>query len=180
MPCVSAVLLAGCAKSQYYEEVKKICVPEMSKLEAMQAAEDVLGKMHFTIAKVDAEQGIIRTRPLAGAQFFEFWRKDNVGAFNTAEANLHSIRRIVQLDIHHQDGQICIGCDVRVQRLNLSEREVHSSGRTYRIFSDSSPLIQTLQLASSRQRDVVWVDLDKDSKLSTKILRQIEKQLAKL
>jgi len=92
-------VFSGCAKQQQYEPVERIYVPDIDKAEAMQIAEDVLVKMHFTIEKADYESGIIRTRPLPGAQFFEFWRSDNVGAFNTAEANLHSIRRIVELHI---------------------------------------------------------------------------------
>ena len=77
----AALMLAGCAKQQQYEAVEQICIEgekiatentEKLRIQAMQAAEEVLSEMYFTIEKFDAEQGIIRTRPLAGAQFFEF------------------------------------------------------------------------------------------------------------
>ncbi len=68
----------------------------------MEVAEDVLAGMYFTIEKADVDSGLIRTRPLPGAQFFEFWRSDNVGTDNTLAANLHTIRRTVTLDISHK------------------------------------------------------------------------------
>lgn len=165
------VFLAGCAETQQYKTIERICVPSMKKAEAMQAAEKVLGGMGFTVAKVDDQRGFIRTRPLRGAQFFEFWRKDNIGAFNAAEANLHSIRRVVELDIGREQGQLCIGCVVRTQRLRLAERQIHSSARAYKIFSTSSPLKQKLKPGSGRKS---WVDLGQDTKLATEVLKRIE------
>ncbi len=86
-----ALILTGCAQQQHQEVVEQICLQDTQSLglltekpQAMQTAEDVLSRMHFTIDKSDAEQGIIRTRPLPAAQFFEFWRSDNVGAFNSS------------------------------------------------------------------------------------------------
>jgi len=200
--CITLTLLAGCADpvrgpkgkasngaEQQHKVVERICVPNSDKSAAMQIAEDVLGEMHFTIEKSDAdpvrgpkgkasngaEPGLIRTRPLAGAQFFEFWRNDSVGAFNWSEANLHSIRRTVELDISEQAGQVCIGCNVEVQRLSLPERQV-SKGRAYEMFSESDASIQQLKLHSEQQQDMAWVDLGNDSKLGTEILKRIEKR----
>ena len=175
LSCITLTLLAGCAEQQQYEVVERICVPNSDKSAAMQIAEDVLGEMHFTIEKSDAEPGLIRTRPLAGAQFFEFWRNDNVGAFNWSEANLHSIRRTVELDISERAGQVCIGCDVKVQRLSLPERQV-SRGRAYEMFSESNASIQQLKLHSEQQEDMAWVNLGNDSRLGTEILKRIEKR----
>lgn len=170
----------GCAKPERYEAIEQICVPNLTRAEAMQAAEEVLAKMHFTVAKADAEQGIIRSRPLTGAQFFEFWRRDNVGAFNRTEANLHSIRRTVELDISRQDEKLCIGCDVKTQRLSMPERQVNSTARAYEMFSISNPSIQRLELHSEQRRDMAWVDLGRDARLETEILKRIERQVTGL
>jgi len=156
-----ALMLAGCARQQKYETVEQICVSDMDNAEVMQIAEDVLAKMHFTIDKADSESGVIKTRPLPGAQFFEFWRSDNVGAFNAAEANLHSIRRIAQVDINSQDGKLYIGCDVQVQRLSLPEP--HQLSQT---------LGQLTQITGAE-----WIDLGKDTMLETEILKRIEQQI---
>ena len=162
---------------QHYETVEQICLPDTQKLQAMQIAEDVLGRMHFTIAKADTDQGIIRTGLLPGAQFFEFWRSDNVGTFNSTEANLHSIRRIVELDISRQGGQLCISCDAKVQRLILPEREVTSGTRAYEMFSQSTPSIQRLKLSAEQKKGMAWVDLGKDTQLATEILKRISSML---
>jgi len=169
-----ALMLAGCAEQQRYETIEQICVPDMDKTEVMQIAEDVLAKMHFTIDKADVDRGVIRTKPLPGAQFFEFWRSDNIGAFNAAEANLHSIRRIAQLDINSQDGKgsqprkmaagvpkLYIGCDVQVQRLSLPEPHKLSQMPG-----------QLTQITGAE-----WIDLGKDTKLATEILKRIEQRM---
>ncbi|MHC4572196.1 MAG: hypothetical protein ACYS0C_09010 [Planctomycetota bacterium] len=176
MACVPLLLLAGCAKTQQFEVVEQICLPDMSKPEAMQIAEDVLSKMQFTIDKADTESGFIRTNPLPGAQFFEFWRSDNVGAYNFTYANLHSIRRIVELDISKRDGQLCIDCNVNTQRLSLPDRQVTSSARVYEMFSQSSSLKQKLKLNPDQKKGMAWADSGKDTRLETEILKRIEKR----
>ena len=175
-----ALMLAGCASQRKYETVEQLCSADLDKLEAMQIAEDVLAKMNFTFEKADPQTGVIRTRPLPGAQFFEFWRADNVGTFNSAEANLHSIRRAVELNIQQENERLCITCDVQVQRLSLPERQGGSSARAYRMFSESSPSMQKLRVAPEQQRDMAWISLGKDTRLATEILQRIEKRIAKL
>ena len=170
---VCALILMGCAQPQHQEVIEQICLSDMDKQKAMQAAEDVLGRINFTIEKSDAEQGIIRTKPLSAAQSFEFWRSDNVGSFNTTEANLHSIRRTAELGISRQGGQLCISCNVKVQRLSLPERDITSSGRAYEMFSRSEPSIQILQLHPEQKKDMAWIDLDSDRQLATEILKRI-------
>jgi len=175
-----ALIVAGCAEPYRHETVEQICPAGIDKQQAMQIAEDVLAKMHFTIAKSDANLGVIRTRPLAGAQFFEFWRKDNVGAFNTAEANLHSIRRIAECSLRQQGTQLCIRCNVNAQRLYLPEREIYSRSRAYDMFSQSGPSRQTLKLNPEQKQGMTWVDLGNDTKLATVILKRIENKIARI
>ncbi len=185
---VYGLFFAGCAQQQQYETVEQICPAGIDKQQAMQIAEDVLGKLHFSIAKSDAELGVIRTRPLTGAQFFEFWRKDNVGSFNAMEANLHTIRRIAELEIKQpsasprgeQDTQLCIRCNVNAQRLRLPEREIRSRSRAYQMFSQSSSSRQALILHKEQKQGMAWVDLGQDRQLATVILKQIENKITKI
>ena len=173
--CVLGLMLASCAGTQRYEALEQICLPDTPKAEAMQIAEDVLGKMHFTIDKADANLGLIRTRPLPGPHFFEFWRSDH-----SAEANLHSIRRIVELNISQQAEKLCIGCDVKIQRLSLPElrgtgHEARGTGHEARITGLMS--IQKLNLSPKQKKDMAWLDLGKDPRLETEILKRIEKRI---
>lgn len=184
-PLVCSMILAGCTGSQHSDTVtdvgpKEICVGNVEKAAAMQATEDVLAKMRFTIEKADAEMGYIRTNPLPGAQFFELWRKDSVGEFNSAEANLHTIQRTVQVEISEKDEGLCIGCLVRTQRLNLPEHEVTSAGHTHEMFSQSSPSFQRMKLNPKQEAGMAWVDLGSDGRLAAVVLGQIEKRIAEL
>ena len=154
----------------------------------MEVAEDVLATMHFTIEKADVDpvtlgidtrrwRGFIRTRPLPGAQFFEFWRRDNVGADNWLQANLHSIRRVVELNISEQDEGLRISCEVQIYRLSLPERQVSSSARAYSLFSISGPTLQKIQLNPEQKEDMAWIDAGQDEQLAAEILKRIEQQI---
>ena len=176
---IAAMLFfGGCAKEQQFEAIDEICLPGVNRAAAMEAAEEVLGEMHFTLEKSDAESGYIRSRPLPGAQGFEFWRKDNVGDFNRAQANLHSIRRTVELDISQQERELCIGCDVKVDRLNLPEYEVSSSSQAYRMFSRSGRARQQLEANATQEAGMSWIELGEDTRLSTEILKQLKEKLS--
>ena len=179
-----ALMLAGCAKEHQYGAVKPICVENINKLQAMEMVEDVLAKMHFTIEKADTKRGFIRTRPLSGAQFFEFWRSDNVGAGNWLESNLHSIRRVVELNMSEKDegppqsgNRLCINCDVQIYRLSLPERRLSSSARAYDMFSASSPALQRIDLNPEQKESMAWIDLGKDTQLAAEILKRISSML---
>jgi hypothetical protein len=178
--CAALMFFAGCGGQQQFKEVKQICAEGLEETKVVQAAENVLGEMHFAVDKADAKEGFIRTRPLSGAQFFEFWRKDNVGAFNSAEANLQSIRRIVEMSISRQGGQLCVNCDVKVQRLNLPEyQQITGSERTYEMFSRSDAVIQKPKISSEQKKQMDWVDLGDDPKLAAEILNRLEKRIGK-
>jgi len=170
-------LAAGCG--QKYQPVGQICLAGVHKQEAMEAAEECLGKMHFAIDKADIEQGYIRTRPLSGAQWFEFWRSDNVGAFNKAEANIQDIRRTVELNIDPMEDKLCINCSVTVQRLSLPEQKFASSSRAYKMFTKSSGDLQRLELSGEQKKAAVWLNLGQDEMLKTEILKRLESQITK-
>ncbi len=144
----------------------------------VRAAQDVLLDMHFAIEKADAQAGLVRTRPLPGAQFFELWRSDNVGAENQALANLQNIRRTAEIRITEQNGTQHIDCIVSVQRLSLPGRGIDSAARAYQMFSNSSPLLQTLQLGSSTTAGLSWVSLGRDGRLEAEIFQRLDRRIA--
>jgi hypothetical protein len=182
-----ALVLAGCAQQPSAPLVVKvqdgILHVEQSRgigtADMMEVTEDVLAGMHFTIEKADVQSGFIRTRPLPGAQFFEFWRSDNVGSDNTLAANLHTIRRTVTLNISQQGEQLHIGCEVQAQRLSLPQRQVSSSARLYGMFSLSSPSLQRLKLNPEQKKEIAWIDLGRDSRLEAEILKRIETRIVR-
>ena len=79
----------------------------------VQAAEEVLTRMHFAIEKLDAEQGIVRTRPLRGANSSSSGAATMRVSYDWEEANLQSVRRSVELrveDAPEDGGRTPPGC----------------------------------------------------------------------
>lgn len=184
-PCMCAIAVwalafAGCARQQQIPIIGPISVPDIGTSDTMEVAEDVLAEMHFEIEKADIPTGYIRTRPLPAAQFFEFWRSDNVGSKNSMLANLHTIRRTVVLDVSDENGLLQIDCHVLVQRLSLPEREVSSSARIYGMHTRSSPTLQKLSFDFGQTRDAAWISLDDDKELAAEILRRIAERIDRL
>lgn len=180
-----ALVFAGCARQQRQTIAGPIYVPNgtgagIGKAETMELVEGVLTGMNFSIEKADIRSGLVRTRPLSGAQFFELWRSDNVGSENSLLANIHTIRRTAEIYITQQGEQLCIRCDVQVQRLSLPEREVGgSSARAYEMYSRSSPSLQQLRFDPGQVEDMAWIDLGPDTQLAAEILKRIEEQITR-
>jgi len=176
--CTASLLWAGCADTQRCETIEQIPVPNIDKAAVVRTAEDVLRRMHFTIDKADANRGLVRTKPLPGAQFFEFWRSDNVGSFNSLQANIHSIRRTVELNVNSKGEKLLVTCNATVERLSLPEHEVSSSARAYAMFSKSTASLQNLRLHPEQEKRAAWLNLGRDGELETMILKHIERKLA--
>ena len=182
--CVIGLGITGCKKqmqsetamlSAESETISSICVAGTDKAAALKTAEDVLAKLNFSVHKLDYQSGYLVSRPLRAAQGFEFWRKDNVGKFNTAEANLHTIRRTVEINITEEAQQLCITCNVNVQRLSLSDYRQSPRTTKYDKYSEGRVDfgVQELKLPAEYK---TWLDLGNDDKLAAVILKQIEKQ----
>lgn len=172
------MLLAGCAAPQggaLREE--SVNITAVSMADAMNVAEATLSRMQFVIEKADLNQGIIRTRPLTGAQFFEFWRSDNVGPTQALEANLQTLRRSVELHLTPYGGQIRMDCHVHVQRLSLPANEVASVSQAYRMYSKSTPTMQRLELEPEQREGLAWIDLGEDPSLAKRILKQVTERI---
>jgi len=180
-----AVMAAGCTQQNSAPPRVKVQDSDLyveadqgiGTADLMEVAEDVLARMYFTIEKADANIGLIRSRPLPGAQFFEFWRSDNAGTDNALAANLHTIRRTVTLDISQQGRELRIGCNVQAQRLSLPERQIgnSSSARVYGMFSQSNSSLQRLKLNPEQKEEMAWIDLGRDSRLEAEILKRIQR-----
>lgn len=174
---IAAVFLQGCKEDQIVPQPK--CLAGIDTQTAMKAAEKVLVRMDFVIDKSDANLALMTTRPLTGAQFFEFWRKDNVGGYNTALSSMGTLQRTAQLSFKEQNGSDCIDCVVKVQRLSLPEKEIDSAGRTYSMFSKSSSMEERLSINKDQRNKMEWIDIGRDNALEKRILNYIEIQINK-
>lgn len=175
---VCMVLLGGCGKKQQFEP-KPVCLAGTDIDFAMRQTEKALLKMNFVVEKADAESGLMRTRPLSSGQFFEFWRKDNRNSYSRSMANLHTLQRTAELSFDRKNGQLCIDCRVKVERLSIPEEEIDSSAKAYCMFSESSESTQTLILGKDQEKDMAWINLGRDNGLESYILEKINKQIIK-
>lgn len=145
----------------------------------MQDAQEVLLSMHFEIEKYDTDAGYIRTRPLSGAQFFEIWRQDNATAASAAQANLHSLRRIVELECTQEQKTTCLQCRVRVLRLSIPEQPIAGSRQMAGIYTESSSHYQTLEIGGDKDAQIEWIEVGSDRDLEQKILEKIQQDIEK-
>ena len=183
LTCSLLFWLAGCSQNKYTKTIEQLCPPAATKAdstsspraEAMTAAEQVLAGMHFGIEKFDVDAGYIRTAPLSGAQSFEFWRSDSVGLFNRTEADLHSIRRAVEINISEQAGQLCINCRATTQRLSMPQSQTATDQQT--VMAQQQKDVKKLKLGHEQKSNLTWTDLGRDNQLETEILKRIESHL---
>ena len=177
---LGAMLLGGCAVQPPRGEVEQTVVfSGLTTAKAVEAAETVLRQMRFAIEKVDAEAGVVRTLPLTGGQFFEFWRSDNADLAGSLEANLHTLRRSVLVDVAQADGVLQVRCTIRVQRLSLPGNEVASVSQAYRIHSHSTRTTQRIDPDPAQKGGMRWIDLGDDPKLAAEILRKIAQNIGR-
>ena len=172
--------LTGCGNQNLVTPSEPVCLQTADKGRIMEITEDVLTGMNFVVEKYDVETGFVKTKPLRGAQAFEFWRTDNAAPADAAEANLHSIRRTAQLNISEDRGEVCATCEVQIERLSLSDREITGMSWLAGMFTDSSRSSQRLTLKPEQQEGMAWIDLGPDAALERKILTLIEKKFTQL
>lgn len=176
MLIITTALFSGCTEQQQ-KAPEPVCLAGTDIESAMHQAEMVLFEMNFVIDKSDSTAGLMRTLPLPSSQFFEFWKKDNADAYNAAMSNIHSMQKTVELNFTQNKKQLCINCNVKVERLSIPEKDIDSAARSYGMFTESSETSQNLSLTGDQLALMEWVDLGRDNKLEAAILKRIGNKL---
>lgn len=167
------IFFAGCGGNQKAGMVNEITLTNMNKQQVVEISQDVLRDFNFSIAKEDVNTGYIRTRPLTGGQFFEFWRKDNADSRDVLESSIQDIRRTAQVNIRQADGKLAVNCVVKVQRLYLPQMSAENAGMRFDRITGQR--IRTTELSLNIDtKTITWIDLPDDAKLSAEILKKIE------
>ena len=172
------VVFAGCSAPEQVVSSDPVCLPGVEVPEAMEAARTVLDRMQFTMEKYDTQAHYIRTRPLSGAQFFQVWRQDNASSYTSAEANLKSLRRVVEIEVNPFANRTCIRCRVYVQQLSIPEEPIEGVLRMAGSYTDSSSKNQTLRLEGRQLEEMEWLDNGPDRALEQKIIEKIKEEMA--
>jgi len=175
------LLTLGCAAPDATSGPSRTVCPEgVTTAAVIDAAHRVLADMHFVIEKLDAEHGMIKTRPLRAGQLFELWQCDNAGGYNIAEANVQAIRRIVELRVGTETREasgLHIECSARVQRLALPSNEVAGVSQAYLMHTRSQAALQVFEVTPQQRAGMAWIDLGQDQQLAAEIVKRIEQKL---
>lgn len=179
LACLSLLIVAGCAKQSAVNTNEPIKIKADNQT-IVSAAEEVLTDMHFVIDKADADAGYVLTKPLAGQEWFEFWRSDAADSKSLAKSSLFSLQKTAELSILQIDSDTCqLECVVYVQKLNIPQRQISGFGDLPSIFSKSSPSRQKLELSKINKSDTQWIDLADDELLAFNIKQKISKEIAR-
>lgn len=172
----SIMCIVGCASRQQ-KQTEPLCMENTLTEQAMLAAQGILERMHFNLEKFDPEAGYIRTRPLSGAQFFEFWKQDNASAYASAQSNLHSIQRVAELEFTHENTTVCVRCRVSAMRLSIPEKPIEGNQGMAGLFTNSTSQDQSLRANPGNLAEVEWIDAGQDQALEERILKLIDKEV---
>lgn len=170
--------VGGCGRPNQVVSSDPVCL-DFTAEQMMGAARSVLDGMQFGIEKDDPQSFYLRTRPLAGAQYFEFWRRDNADAYTAARSNLHSLRRTVEIELYPGEETTCMACRVTVQRLSIPERQIVGMAGMAGTFTTSSAGKQTMSVSEKQLARMEWIDEGPDRALEQKILKEIKRKLVK-
>ena len=175
--CITAgiFVISGCqeqSQAKAPQASEPLCLGLYDKVALMHAAKDTLEAKKFTIEKFDIENGYIVTRPMRGSQFFEIWRGDNVGAENAGMSNLHSLQRIVEVELLSGDSDWCVSCYAHLQRLSMNNEKEGTMADSYARYTSSSTSI--MKLTPDINADIDWIEMGRDTALENDILQKIK------
>lgn len=148
----------------------------------------LLREFDFMPERVDRHSGQIVTAPTTGAQWFEFWRGDVRGPYQSLESSLHTFRRRVSVGIASEGGaespnaeqnegepsgagEYRVTVQVDKSRYSAPERQVTTASGALGIYSERLPTTEGLRNARSVGEH--WVPLGRDGPLESYLLSRI-------
>jgi hypothetical protein len=147
------------------------------------ATEDVARDFLFQIDRTDYRSGLLTTRPMVSAQWFEPWRHDVQTFGDAVESSLATIRRTLRFEFERlDDGTFRVWPKVLVERQALAERRITSAVSYRQVFA--RPARPDLRPRGTRESDVgvflpdrYWYAIGRDDALERALARSIAKKL---
>lgn len=96
---VATVFLVGCQAPQQPTGPTELCVEIPDRDLFIDRTLSVLRLRDFQPSFVDRNEALIVAGPTTSGQWFEPWRSDVIGPYQTLEASLHTIRRTVSIEV---------------------------------------------------------------------------------
>lgn len=153
-----------------------------------------LRREFFKPTAVDRGNGVIITEPEVSRQWFEFWRKDPVDRYQTAESSLHTIRRTVRVEVEptgpvtprsglaldtpkamsfakDQADEYRLQVTVDKTRYAAPARQVTTTSGALGIYSERLPTTEGIR--QSRAESEQWVPLGRDALLEDYLIKKL-------
>ena len=167
--------LTGCSKPIVQHEISPIKI-EAGRADIWRICQKELKKRGFSLDIVDYRQGRIKTQPRTSGQWFEPWCHDVVTSEAFWESSLHTIRRIVYIDMKVVGANQCrLSCQVEVERMSGSKPVISGQVRSRDIFGQSIGKIPVLKPGPAEPGyQAKWVSLGDDPALENYILLDIK------
>jgi hypothetical protein len=146
------------------------------------ACEEVVAERQFAPERVDYRNGILTTRPLPGAQFWELWRRDVNDGYSMAESNLATVRRRVQVELLPTTSGI--GFEARpkvvVERQSSRERRVSIGALNYQVLNRERRGYSTNDYDPDvRPADEYWYATRRDEVMEAALAKDLERKLSR-
>lgn len=140
----------------------------------------LLREFDFVPQRVDRTAGEIVTLPTTSGQWFEFWRGDVIGAYQSLESSLHTVRRSVAInlarDAEGPEGDYRVAVTVAKTRYSAPDRQVTTPSGALAIYSDRLPTTEGLKKSATRGEH--WVELGRDGLLEARLLARLRRLAA--
>jgi hypothetical protein len=169
---LAAVLAAGgCATVSEGRFANPSVFTDTDAATVEKVAGRVLMGLRFEPVVPAKSKGLIETKPLTGASWFEFWRKDTIGRAQVAESSLHTVRRRATVSISPKNGGSQVFVKVIKERASAPGSMPTSFGYTFSMHDDEqSNLVRQDALEETRYE---WVRMGRDPLLEQHILERI-------
>ena len=149
------------------------------------AAEDVARDFLFRLDRQDYRAGLLTTRPMVSAQWFEPWRRDVRTAADRNESSLATIRRTIRFEFERlDDGEYRVTPKVLVERQALAEQRITSAVGYRQYFR--RPIRPQDRPRGTRESDVgiylpnrYWYPVGRDHEFERALAQAIEKQVGR-
>jgi hypothetical protein len=181
---IAAALAGGCVPSGL-PPVSHHAVADENFNAVWDATRQVLSQYRFGIDRADRRAGVIRTFPMIGRHWFEFWRKDAATRRDLAEGSLHTIYRQVTVHIRRKDkdatgSEYLATVMVQTGRSDLPSPQVTSTSEAYDLFLNPLDMPRSASLTGlSGRPGGTYVKLGRDENLEQILQRKINFLAAK-
>ena len=176
--CLCAVLPAGCTE-QRQPRWEAIAIEKASFDQVWEVCLTSLKDRGLKVDRQDRRFGLIVSEPTIGEQFFEFWRKDAVSSDDLLLSSLHTIRRIVSIQVTTQGPRkFDIRVQAQAQRASIPGDQLDNTVEAFELVRQHGvPATPSRSDYLRPQAEPIWVDIGREPALEQYILEDITHRL---